>query len=153
VVNAKRQARPCWLLIVLRQPRKRRNNMKRAIILGLLAITPAYAVQGPLKCKYEVDIHCDVVDKRIFVNSVTLNPGNCEDPIELANKPNKIRDDFIVKHPEQSQFASPFIKDYRGEHVFGDRLEIKVQSQCNLLEFTVTVDGKPYTWRVHDNGK
>jgi hypothetical protein len=127
--------------------------MKRAIILALFFATSAHADERPVNCSYHGDIDCYVVADRIFVNSASLNRGYCEDPVEIANKFNKIRDDFIVKHPEKSQFAQPFIKDYRGEHVLGDRLEIKVDDQCKLSDFTVTIDHKPYTWEFSDKAK
>lgn len=127
--------------------------MKRAIIMTLFIATPAYSEERPIKCNYNGDIYCDVVADRIFVNSATINRGNCDDPIEIANRLNRIRDDFIVKHPEQSQFAQHFIKDYRGEHVLGDRLEIKVDDQCKLSDFSVTIDHKPYTWQFSDKPK
>lgn len=136
-----------------RHPRHRQIDMKRAIILALIFAAPAHADERPLKCNYHGDINCDVVAERIFVNSATLNGGNCEDPIEIANKFNKIRDDFIVKHPDKSQFAQPFIKDYRGEHVLGDRLKIKVDDQCKLSVFSITIDHKLYTWKFSDMPK
>jgi hypothetical protein len=58
-----------------------------------------------------------------------------------------------VKHSDKSQFAQPFIKDYRGEHVLGDRLKIKVDDQCKLSEFTITIDQKPYTWQFSKKPK
>lgn len=136
-----------------RHPRHRQIDMKRAIILFLIFAAPAYADERPLKCSYHGDITCHVVTDRIFVNSATLNMGKCQDPIETANKFNKIRDDFIVKHPDKSQFAQAFIKDYRGEHVLGDRLEIKVDDQCKLSDLSITIDHKPYTWQFSDKLK
>jgi hypothetical protein len=127
--------------------------MKRTIILALFFAAPAYADERPLNCSYDGDIHCDVVADRIFINSATLNRGNCEDPIKITNKFNKIRDDFIVKHPDKSQFAQPFIKDYRGEHVLGDSFKIKVDDQCKLSDFTITIDQKPYTWQFSNKPK
>ena len=127
--------------------------MKRAIILALFFAAPVHADERPLNCSYDGDIHCDVVVDRIFVNSATLNRGNCENPIEIADRFNKIRDDFIVKHPDKSQFAQPFIKAYRGEHVLGDGLKIKVDDQCKLSEVTITIDQKPYTWQFSKKPK
>ena len=127
--------------------------MKRAIILAIILAVPAHADEGPLKCSYREDIYCDVVADRIFVNSATLNGSNCEDPIEISNRLNMIRDDFIVKHPDKSHFAQPFIKDYRGEHILGDRLEIKVGDRCKLTDFSVTVDHKLYSWALPNKPK
>ena len=129
--------------------------MKRIAISLILLTTPALASTDPIECKYDGDIYCNVVVDSVFVNGAKLNRGNCEDPEKLAEVLNAIRDKYLATNPppDQLKYAMHHIKDYRGQHKFGDELEIKVHNTCNLLEFTITVDNHPYTWRVHDKNK
>lgn len=129
--------------------------MKRVILASLLSSTSAFASSDPIECKYEGDIYCNVIADNVFVNEAKLNRGNCQDPEKLAQVLNEIRASYLATNPppDQLKYAGHHIKDYRGAHKFGDELEIKVHNTCNLLEFTITVDDKPYTWKVHEKNK
>lgn len=107
-------------------------------MLVLVAIvSPPSAAQptdkSPVRCKMErfninyggppiwsLNVYCDVLEDNSTINGITLNRGRCE-PINVAGVGKTLQ--------------------------FGERFQFQT-GLCNLLEYQVTVNGRPWTFRM-----
>jgi hypothetical protein len=131
----------------------------RALILTAALFTliaeSAFAQGSPLSCqrsgpkKLEL-ITCDVTDNKTAITDFVLNRGNCKSVKQYAEERTLARQKPFFKFDLDDarwQFlivTHPIGKTYN----FGDRFEVLVPDDCNLLEYSITANGTVWTWKT-----
>jgi hypothetical protein len=119
--------------------------------IACLLTSAASAVENnPLKCILNTDrqvIECDVVADSVNVTDAVLNRGNCQSPAQILSAKIKVlkkayRNDANKVNNELSKYI------FSGKHSFGDHFVIVCEG-CNVLEYTITANGKTWTWKTN----
>jgi hypothetical protein len=119
-------------------------------IASLLTSAASAVENNPLKCILNTDkqvIECDVVADSVNVTDVVLNRGNCQSPAQILSAKLKVlkkayHNDANKVSNELSQYV------FSGKHRFGDHFVIVCEG-CNVLEYTITANGKRWTWKTN----
>lgn len=132
---------------------------------------------GLHKDKYASNIKCTVIVDNAQVDNVVLNRGRCEAPgaatkedtaalekyIENVKSESKGEADAVIGYalqmklgllimnpnrtPQENSVVRA-IQDPRGKYQFGDEFSIAVPISCNLIEYTIDLDGVSWTWSM-----
>ena len=119
--------------------------------IACLLTSVASAVENnPLKCILNTDrqvIECDVVADSVNVTDVVINRGKCQSPAQILSE--KIKVLKRAYHNDTNKVNNELYKYiFSGKHSFGDRFVIVCEG-CNVLEYTITADGKRWTWKTN----
>jgi hypothetical protein len=106
--------------------------------------------KSPLRCKVinrKTAIECEVTENQIVITNILLNRGNCGGMLLYASSPPGISatctDPSAHGSPCKNNRLDPYIAK------FGSTLAATVPGyqSCNIIEFTITVDGTDWTFR------
>lgn len=126
----------------------------RALILTAALFTliaeSAFAQGSPLSCKkvfnnHMLPISCNITENNTLIQDIVFNRGNCTSPKQNA--------ETIMRNPDFKRYAGnrdlvaelPIGKSFK----FGDSFDLLVPIDCNLLEYSITANGKVWTWKAN----
>lgn len=140
-----------------------------AFVMLIASFSNASAQQSPLSCGvqqkdincvglnsrtcqpiYQPFIFCDVTENNTKISDVVLNRGNCKSPKKQIEEQLAASKRLMQSEPQNAGIIKmlltpddPFAKTYN----FGNRVEFSAAG-CNLLEYTISVNGRDLTWKT-----
>ena len=143
------------------------------LVSSLFLSIDGKAAEGPLSCSYGLPqtislISCDILENGVQIQEITLNRGNCPSgsaivkdlkaflDSEPTNEIDRIRRELLQRYGEDERFqehGGGMMKTFTKTYQYGDKMTFSTnivgKQYCgNLLEYTITVNGRNFTWKT-----
>lgn len=118
-----------------------------AVSYFIFLTASAYAQESPMTCRLQpknglMTIYCDIRENGTIIDDIVLNRGNCKSP-------KQVHEEMKIQWQRMGMGGLSSMLDIFGKKFqFGDSFEA-YSTQCNnILEYSITANGRAWTWKT-----